>query len=101
MILLKKTCYTLYNRMIENGKWKESFGQFFGNLGSRLRGKTLGIVGMGRIGQAVAARLAGFEIGSPILYTSRRGPKNNDPVVQRLEAKHVIFDDLVRISVLK
>lgn len=86
--------------MIQTGEWKDAFGQFFGHLGTRLRGKTLGIVGMGRIGQAVATRLAGFEIGAPILYTSRSGPKDNDPAVQKLKAKHVNFDDLVRITVL-
>ena len=86
--------------MVENGEWKSSYGQFLANLGSRLRGRTLGIVGMGRIGQAVATRLSGFEIGSPILYTSRRGPKDNDPTVQKLNAKHVNFDDLVRILIL-
>ena len=101
MIYKRKRLIKCFNRMIESGEWKEAFGQFFGHLGSRLRGKTLGIVGMGRIGQAVATRLASFEIGSPILYTSRRGPKNNDPVVQRLDAKHVMFDDLVRMPALK
>lgn len=38
-------------------------------LGLDLRGKTLGIIGMGRIGQAVAARAQGF--GMEVLYTSR------------------------------
>ena len=83
--------------MIQTGEWKDSFGQCFMNLGTRLRGKTLGIVGMGRIGQAIASRLSGFEIGSPILYTSKRGSKDNDPIVKKLGcAKHVQFDDLVR-----
>lgn len=39
-------------------------------LGSEISGKTIGIVGMGRIGQAVARRAAGFDM--EILYTSRR-----------------------------
>lgn len=39
-------------------------------LGAELPGKTLGIVGMGRIGQAVARRALGFSM--PILYTSRQ-----------------------------
>ena len=83
--------------MIQTGAWKNEFGQFMGNLGTRLRGKTLGIVGMGRIGQAIALRLNAFEIGSPILYTSRRGPKDNELIVKSLGAKHVEFDDLVSI----
>ncbi|MGQ0694891.1 MAG: 2-hydroxyacid dehydrogenase [Nitrospiraceae bacterium] len=39
-------------------------------LGTDVTGKTLGIVGMGRIGQAVAQRAHGFRM--PVLYTSRR-----------------------------
>src|SRR5579871_3286986 len=39
-------------------------------LGTELSDKTLGIVGMGRIGQAVARRAQGF--GMPILYSSRQ-----------------------------
>jgi len=31
--------------------------------GSQLTGKTIGIVGLGRIGNAIAARLRAFEIG--------------------------------------
>jgi glyoxylate reductase len=38
-------------------------------LGQEVNGKTLGIIGMGRIGQAVARRAAGF--GMQILYHSR------------------------------
>jgi glyoxylate reductase len=39
-------------------------------LGCDVHGRTLGIVGMGRIGQAVARRAAGF--GMPVIYSSRR-----------------------------
>lgn len=39
-------------------------------LGTDLTGKTLGILGMGRIGQAVARRASGFEM--TVLYHSRR-----------------------------
>ncbi len=38
-------------------------------LGGDIHGKTLGIVGLGRIGQAVARRAKGFEM--KVLYTSR------------------------------
>lgn len=40
------------------------------HLGRRVSGKTLGIIGMGRIGRAVAAR-AWHGFGMPILYASR------------------------------
>jgi glyoxylate reductase len=38
-------------------------------LGNDVAGKTLGIVGMGRIGQAVAQRAVGFRM--PVIYASR------------------------------
>ncbi|HKQ01922.1 MAG TPA: D-glycerate dehydrogenase [Actinomycetes bacterium] len=41
--------------------------EFF--LGFEVHGKTLGVIGFGRIGRAVARRAAGF--GMPILYTAR------------------------------
>ena len=39
-------------------------------LGFEVHGKTLGVIGLGRIGRAVARRAAGFAM--PILYTARR-----------------------------
>ena len=49
--------------------WRQGFGMpdF---LGLQASGKTLGIVGMGRIGQAMARRAQGF--GMTILYNNRR-----------------------------
>lgn len=48
--------------------WATRHG-FFGGLGVRVTGKTMGIVGMGRIGRAVAQRARGFDM--PILYHNR------------------------------
>lgn len=61
-------------RVIEGDRWARS-GQWLGwaptqMLGTDVTGKTLGIVGMGRIGQAVALRAQGFRM--PVLYASRR-----------------------------
>lgn len=64
-----------------------------GNLGLRVAGKTLGIVGSGRIALAVAARAAGF--GMALLYTSRR--QNKDFEAQT-GARYVSKDDLLRQS---
>ncbi|MFQ5991229.1 MAG: 2-hydroxyacid dehydrogenase [Nitrospiraceae bacterium] len=48
-------------------------------LGSDVHGKTLGLIGMGRIGKAVARRAAGFQMS--VLYWSRSplAPSSRDP----------------------
>lgn len=51
-----------------DGGWKVRNG-FFQGLGVDVSGKTMGIVGMGRIGRAVAQRARGFDM--PILYHNR------------------------------
>ena len=57
-----------YAAIMDQG-WRQRFG--LGDmLGLDFHGKTLGIVGMGRIGQAVARRARGF--GVKILYHNRR-----------------------------
>lgn len=49
---------------------KESLWGVMKNLGTGLEGKTLGIIGMGRIGQNVARKAAAF--GMKIIYYNRR-----------------------------
>ena len=55
-------------RLVRAGKW-EGWGPTF-MLGHRIWGKRLGIIGMGRIGQAVARRAKGF--GLSIHYHNRK-----------------------------
>jgi glyoxylate reductase len=50
-------------------------------LGHDLHGATVGIVGFGRIGQAVARRLEGF--GCEVLYSSRSGGAPLDELLER------------------
>lgn len=54
-------------RYVRGGKWQGWAPQLL--LGADVHGKTLGIFGMGRIGQAVARRAVGF--GMRVVYTSR------------------------------
>jgi glyoxylate reductase len=54
-------------RLVRRGEWKGWALDFM--LGSELRGKQLGLVGVGRIGRAVAARAAAF--GMKVAFTSR------------------------------
>ncbi|PKU23121.1 2-hydroxyacid dehydrogenase [Telmatospirillum siberiense] len=56
-----------YDQIMRKG-WRRSFGMP-DMLGKRVNGQTLGIVGMGRIGRAVARRARGFNM--PILYHNR------------------------------
>jgi glyoxylate reductase len=61
-------------------------------LGAELAGKTLGIVGMGRIGRAVARRALGF--GLSILYTARQPLPAAD--ARALSASYTSLEDLLR-----
>jgi glyoxylate reductase len=54
-------------RLLRRGDWKGWALDFM--LGSELRGKQLGLVGVGRIGRAVAARAPAF--GMKVAYTGR------------------------------
>ncbi|WP_329743002.1 D-glycerate dehydrogenase [Dyella sp. A6] len=54
-------------RWLRAGQWLST--EFIGWLGADLRGRNLGILGMGRIGQAIARRAVGF--GMPVLYHNR------------------------------
>jgi glyoxylate reductase len=66
--------------MVRRGAWKGwAFDQL---LGMQLRGRQLGIVGFGRIGQAVAARAAAF--GMTIVHSSRPAPGARDSGLDRL-----------------
>ena len=57
------------SNLVREGRWTKNIGEEF--FGTDVHGKTLGILGFGRIGQAVARRAAlGF--GMPVLYHSRR-----------------------------
>ena len=79
-------------RLIRSGQaWK--WGMFF-LLGSSLQGKTLGVVGMGGIGQATARRAKAF--GMEIVYQSR---SEIDPgITAELGARRVELDELLAIS---
>lgn len=54
-------------RWLRDGQWKGS--RFEGWLGADVHGKTIGILGMGRIGQAIARRAAGFR--ARVIYHNR------------------------------
>ncbi len=73
---------------IKSGTWdRKSF------LGIELQGKTLGIIGFGRIGQRVALRAKAFEM-NVIAYD----PFLDAQIARRLDVEPVSLDDLLRRS---
>lgn len=74
------------------GKFKGWLPQLM--LGVDLRGKTLGIIGMGRIGKAVARRALPF--GMKIVYSQRHRLIQSEE--DSLKAKYLEIDELLRVS---
>jgi len=84
-------------RIIESDKYTRE-GRFIGwgpmlMLGNELSGKTLGIVGAGRIGTAVAKRAAGFDMN--ILYFSN---SRNEDIENNIGGKKVVLAELIENS---
>ncbi len=77
---------------VAEGGWKT--WEPTGWIGLDLVGKTIGIVGMGRIGAAVARRLAGGW-GMRVVYTARSAKPDIDG---ELSARHVDLEELLRES---
>ena len=80
-------------QLVRDGNWTKNIGEDL--FGYDVHGKTMGILGFGRIGQAVARRAAlGF--GMPVLYHSRN-PVNlraSEPALTG-KALHTPVDDLL------
>ncbi|GJL79527.1 MAG: glyoxylate reductase [Nitrospinaceae bacterium] len=80
------------DRYTREGKFKGWQAQLF--LGGDVYGKTLGVIGCGEIGKAVARRALGFNMR--VLYHQRnRLPEN---VEKQLNAEFVSLDDLLKQS---
>ena len=70
------------DRLVRSGKWEGWSPTFM--IGHRISGKRLGIIGMGRIGQAVARRVKGF--GMTVHYHNRR--RLHEEIEAELEATY-------------
>jgi glyoxylate reductase len=80
------------DRMVREGRF--SFWAPFLFLGTEVTGKTLGIIGMGRIGKAVAKRARGFDMR--ILYSNRN---RVDPLEEKdLHAEYTDMKTLLALS---
>ena len=80
------------DRYVRTGKWKIPWGLTM-LLGQDIWGKTIGIVGMGRIGAAVARRAKGMNM--KILYYD---VVRNEKAEKELEAKYVDLETLLKES---
>jgi glyoxylate reductase len=76
-------------RIVRSGRW-EAWGPKM-LLGPDVWGKKLGILGFGRIGQAVARRAKGF--GMEILYAGR---SRKEQAESEFEAQYLELDELLR-----
>lgn len=75
--------------MVRAGQWKRNVGP--AQFGTDVHGKTLGIIGMGRIGEALAQR-GHFGFGMPVIYHSH-SPK--PAVEQRFNAQYRSLPELL------
>ena len=81
------------DRIVREGRWKEIFGAY-DYVGTDVKGKTIGILGMGRIGKAVAKRL--YPFGVKIIYHNRNSLSKTRE--KSLHAKLVTINTLFKSS---
>jgi len=86
----RKVAY--FNHKLHNGERVD--WTLFGDLGMSLYGQTLGIYGMGRIGQAVARRAVAS--GMNIIYHNRN--RLSEDIEKKYNARYVDFDTLLSES---
>lgn len=79
------------DKEMKSGKWDK---QYNGIKNHELAGKTVGIVGMGNIGRAVAEMLRGFNVN--IIYFSRHLLSESEE--RKLQAAYVDFPELLTKS---
>lgn len=76
------------DRLVREARWGDR-SQF---MGSGLRGKTVGIIGMGGIGRELARLLAGFQMARPLVFD----PHLSNEVVEQRGGTPVSLDELLR-----
>ncbi|WP_431209314.1 NAD(P)-dependent oxidoreductase [Puia sp. P3] len=75
---------------VEQGQWKGTANRLF--FGANVCDKTIGIIGMGRIGQAIARRAVGFRM--TVLYHNRR--RLDAALEQECRASYRTKEELLR-----
>lgn len=78
---------------VRSRRWTSDNLTGFG-MGLDVSGKTLGIVGFGRIGQTLAKRAAGFDMN--VIYTARRPV--DSAIEEKLGVRHAVLEELLARS---
>jgi glyoxylate reductase len=79
---------------VRSGQWTGFHPSLM--LGHEITGKTLGIVGMGRVGEAMARRARGF--GMEVIYTRRGGQEKDERLNEEYSARRVSLGELLKNS---
>jgi glyoxylate reductase len=82
------------HQLVQQGGWEGWAPTHM--LGADVSGKTLGIVGLGRIGKAVARRAVGFRM--PVLYSNRGQAVSTAEPSWRMVSKETVFREADVIS---
>jgi glyoxylate reductase len=78
------------DRVIRKQKWREIYGAY-DYVGLDLQGKTLGIMGLGRIGKTLAKRAKAFDM--KIIYNNRKQISKTDE--KKLGVNYTTFNKLI------
>ncbi len=81
------------DRTIRDGKWKVIYGAY-DYVGMDLQGKTLGILGLGRIGRTLAKRAKAFDM-KLVYHNRKRVSKTRE---RTFKVKYVSFEKLITQS---
>lgn len=95
LIMATKRRIVEADRYVRGGKWNVAWGPEL-LLGTDIHGATLGIIGMGRIGQAVAKRVQGFNMR--VLYHSQDQNEETAALEELVGAQSTSLDTLLRES---
>ena len=78
------------DRIIRKGQWKKIYGAY-DYVGLDLQGKTLGIMGLGRIGKTLAKRAKAFDM--KIIYHNRKQISKTEE--KKIGVKYTTFEKLI------
>jgi len=75
------------DKAVRSGEWSRKYSDL---IGSELMGKTVGIIGLGRIGTAVARRLKGFDVNLLYYDVTRKREVEDELNTQHTELNNLL-----------